>query len=171
MINYNHLENWLKEKYKVNVNETTEISQDLSLLWIDKLRESDLDCVYSKDIDIQVGLDYYISGNPIKETNREEINLYQKSLRILEKCLGPDHPEVARTLNDMATHYIQIGDYEKALPIYQRALDIREKVLDLQHPDIAKTLNNLALLYDKMGEYKKALQIYQKIEESLNHPK
>ena len=60
--------------------------------------------------------------------------LYQRALEIREKVLGPQHPDVATTLNNLAVLYRQMGDYEKALPLYQRALDIREKVLGSATP-------------------------------------
>ena len=88
--------------------------------------------------------------------------LYQRALEISEKVLGPQHPDVATTLNNLAGLYESMGDYEKALPLYQRALEIREKVLGPQHPYVATTLNNLALLYQSIGDYEKALPLYQR---------
>ncbi|MDD4523531.1 MAG: tetratricopeptide repeat protein [Methanosarcina sp.] len=88
--------------------------------------------------------------------------IYEEILRILEAELGPEHPSVATTLNNLALLYHQIGDYEKALPFYQRALDISENVLGPQHPSVATTLNNLAGLYESMGDYEKALPFCQR---------
>ena len=88
--------------------------------------------------------------------------IYEEILRILEAELGPEHPSVAITLNNLAVLYKSMGDYEKALPLYQRALDICENVLGPQHPSVATTLNNLAVLYESMGDYEKALPLYQR---------
>ena len=68
--------------------------------------------------------------------------LYQRALEIREKVLGPQHPSVATTLNNLALLYESMGDYEKALPLYQRALEIRENVLGPQHPNTAIIRNN-----------------------------
>ena len=46
--------------------------------------------------------------------------LYQRALDISEKVLGPEHPDVATTLNNLAALYHHMGAYEKALPLYQR---------------------------------------------------
>ena len=97
--------------------------------------------------------------------------MYEEMLQILEAELGPEHPSVATSLNNLAGLYRHMGDYDKALPLFQRALDIREKVLGPQHPDVATSLNNLALLYRHMGDYDKALPLYQKIEKISNHSK
>ena len=75
--------------------------------------------------------------------------LYQRALAIREKALGPDHPDIATSLNNLAELYMRQGDYAKAEPLYQRALAIREKALGPDHPDIATSLNNLALLYER----------------------
>ena len=73
----------------------------------------------------------------------------------LEKALGPEHPDVAQSLNNLAGLYQAQGQYAKAEPLHQRALAIREKALDPDHPDVAESLNNLALLYKTQGQYAK----------------
>ena len=88
--------------------------------------------------------------------------MYEEMLQILEAELGPEHSNVATTLNNLALLYKSMGDYEKTLPLYKRALDIREKVLDPQHPFVAITLNNLAELYRQMRDYEKALPLFQR---------
>jgi hypothetical protein len=46
---------------------------------------------------------------------------------IKEKGLGPEHPDVATILNNLAGLYDSMGFYAKAEPLYQRALMIKEK--------------------------------------------
>ena len=82
--------------------------------------------------------------------------MYQRALAIREKALGPDHPHVAASLNDLARTYQTLGAYAKAESIYERALAIQEKALGPDHPDVAQSLNNLAGLYYAQGEYGKA---------------
>ena len=36
---------------------------------------------------------------------------------------GPDHPEVAQTLNNLGVLYASQGRYDEAEPLYRRALD------------------------------------------------
>ena len=82
--------------------------------------------------------------------------LYQRALAIRERVLGPDHPDTADSLNNLAVLYFHRGKYEQAEPLYQRALAIREQVLGPDHPDTANSLNNLAMLYHHRGKYKQA---------------
>jgi CHAT domain-containing protein len=88
--------------------------------------------------------------------------LYQRSLAIREKALGPAHPDVAQSLNNLAVLYSTTGAYAKAEPLFQRALAIWEKTLGPTHPDVALPLNNLAELYGAIGAYAKAEPLYQR---------
>ena len=91
--------------------------------------------------------------------NQEVISLYQKgeydravvvareALEVAEENVGPDHPDVAGSLNNLALLYQAQGDYAKAEPHYKRALAIREKALGPDHPLVATSLENLATVY------------------------
>jgi tetratricopeptide (TPR) repeat protein len=92
----------------------------------------------------------------------EALSLAQRALEIDEKALGPEHPDTAVSLNNLAGLYDASGAFEKALPLYQRALKIREKALGPEHPDTATSLNNLAALYWARGAYDQALPLYQR---------
>ncbi|AFY60595.1 CHAT domain-containing tetratricopeptide repeat protein [Synechococcus sp. PCC 6312] len=92
----------------------------------------------------------------------EALPLYQRSLAIWEKALGPNHPNVATGLNNLGALYQAQGNYAQALPLYQRSLAIREKALGPDHPDVAYSLNNLAALYQAQGNYAQALPLYQR---------
>ncbi|HEY6342498.1 MAG TPA: tetratricopeptide repeat protein [Bryobacteraceae bacterium] len=93
---------------------------------------------------------------------REAEPLYQKSLAIAEKVFGPDYPETASRLNNLAELYRDQGRYGEALPLYQRALAIAEKALGADHPRTATCLNNLAALYDDQGRDDEAEPLYRR---------
>ena len=63
---------------------------------------------------------------------------YKRSLAIREKTLGPDHPDVASALNNLASLYHKQGRYAEAEPLYKRSLAINEKALGPDHPDVAQ---------------------------------
>src|SRR5262249_39116397 len=83
--------------------------------------------------------------------------LYQQALGIREKALGPAHPEVATSLNNLAGLYHAKGDYTKAEPLYQRALRIKEKGLGPAHPSVATSLHNLAGLFAAKSDITQAI--------------
>jgi len=84
---------------------------------------------------------------------QEAIPMAKKALSIAEKRFGPDHPDAAQSLNNLAELYRLQGRYDKAEPLYKRALGIREKTLGPDHPDTATSLSNLAALYHLQGRY------------------
>lgn len=79
------------------------------------------------------------------------VRAFTKGLRLLEKTLGNDHPDVATSLNNLAMIHYAMGRYELAEPLYRRALMIDERILGHDHPGVATDLNNLALLHKKQG--------------------
>ncbi len=59
--------------------------------------------------------------------------LYQRSLAIDEKVLGPEHRGVAIDLNNLAALYDDTGKYAEAESLHKRSLAIREKALGPLH--------------------------------------
>ena len=70
--------------------------------------------------------------------------LLQAVIGDTRKSTGPDHPDVATSLNNLAELYRAQGRYADAEPLYKRSLAIREKAFGPDHPDVATSLNNLA---------------------------
>ena len=88
--------------------------------------------------------------------------LYKRALAIREKALGPDHPDVGTSLNNLAGLYRAQGRYAEAEPLYKRGLAITEKALGPDHPDVGTSLNNLAVLYQRQGRYAEAEPLYKR---------
>jgi tetratricopeptide (TPR) repeat protein len=96
--------------------------------------------------------------------------LYERALAINEKMLGPDHPDTALSLNNLALLLQDQDELAAARASHERALAIREKVLGPDHPDTAESLNNLALSLQALGDlagarplFERSLAIYQKV--------
>ena len=51
-----------------------------------------------------------------------------RSLEMRESVLGPDHPDVSQSLNNLAALYNDRKQYERAEPLYEKALQIRLQV-------------------------------------------
>ena len=93
--------------------------------------------------------------------NTEFTPTQKRALAIREKARGPGHPDVARSLNNLAMLYQAQGRYAQAEPLLKRALAIREKAFAPDHPDVALSLNNLAAIYHVQDLYAEALPLYQ----------
>jgi len=90
------------------------------------------------------------------------VEMTKKALEVAEKAGGPNHPDVATSLNNLAEMYRTQGRYAQAEPLYKRALAIYEKALGPDHPDVATSLNNLAELYRTQGQYAQAEPLYKR---------
>ena len=87
--------------------------------------------------------------------------LAEQALEIQEKALGPDHPDVATALNNLASIYRAIGQYARAESLYRRALLIDERALGPEHAQVARDLSNLGSLYDSQNRYADAEPLYK----------
>ena len=99
---------------------------------------------------------YYDQGQ-----RRQAEPLYERALAIREKALGPNHPDVAESLNNLAVLYRDKGQQPQAEALHKRALAIREKAFGPDHPDVATSLNNLAVLYFFQGHYQQSEPLWQ----------
>ena len=93
---------------------------------------------------------------------REAISVAEKALAITEKALGPEHPDLATSLNELALLYETTGQYAEAESLYKRSIAILEKALGLEDPDVAASLNNLAALYQTTERYAEAEPLYKR---------
>jgi tetratricopeptide (TPR) repeat protein len=87
--------------------------------------------------------------------------LLQNALATHEKVSGAEHPDTARTLNDLGVLYRYRGEYTKAEQCYTRALRIQKQALGPEHLDVAQILNNLGSLYRTQGAYAKSESAYR----------
>ncbi len=86
----------------------------------------------------------------------EAITIAEKSLAIIEKAMGSEHPDTATAIYVLASLYNTMGAYDKAEALFKSALAIQEKTMGPEHPITARFLNNLGMHYYDMGAYEKA---------------
>jgi CHAT domain-containing protein/tetratricopeptide (TPR) repeat protein/type II secretory ATPase GspE/PulE/Tfp pilus assembly ATPase PilB-like protein len=89
----------------------------------------------------------------------EQLLLQAGSIR--RKRLGASHPELATTLEGLATLYQRVGQMDRAKTYFERVLRIRKAALGESHPDYAQGLNNLALLFADTGQFREAETLYR----------
>jgi CHAT domain-containing protein/tetratricopeptide (TPR) repeat protein len=75
----------------------------------------------------------------------------RRALAIDEKSFGPEHPSVARDLNNLAALLNEANRRAEAEPLYRRALAIDERSYGPEHPKVASRLGNLAELLKDTG--------------------
>jgi len=108
------------------------------------------------------------SGQRVQSVSEVE-GLYRRALAIQERVLGPEHPALANTLNNLAALLDQQGKFTESEPLQRRALAILEKALGPLHPDTAATLTTLAVSLDRQNKIIESEQVYLRaVEVSRN---
>ncbi len=87
---------------------------------------------------------------------------YRHLLRIREKTLGPDHPDVATTLALLGEVEQMHGRYADAEQLYERALAIRRRAFGEQSVLAAATLEQLGRCYLLDRKYPQAADSLQR---------
>jgi tetratricopeptide (TPR) repeat protein len=111
------------------------------------------------------GIEWDILNQEVLELSRagkydRAVVVAQKAVVVAIQNVGPDHPNVATSLHNLAALYRTQGDYAQAEPLFKRSLAIIEKALGPDHPNVATVLENLAVLYraTKRGSEAEALE-------------
>jgi tetratricopeptide (TPR) repeat protein len=88
--------------------------------------------------------------------------LHQRALSIREAEFGPDHPDTAHSLDNLAAVLVDQGDLDDARALFERAFSIRETRLGADHPDTAHSLTNLASVLVDQGDLDGAIPLYER---------
>ncbi len=86
----------------------------------------------------------------------------ERALALFEKALPPEHPDVARAIDNLVAAYRAAGLYANTEPLLKRAIALSEKVLGPGHPDLATDLSNLATLYVGQARHREAEALYRR---------
>ena len=83
----------------------------------------------------------------------------------MERVLGPEHPDIANSLNNLGPALQTQGNYAEAEALYRRSLAIFERGLGPEHPDTAYSCNNLGMLYATMKQWPEATEyVYRTLQ-------
>ena len=100
----------------------------------------------------------------------------ERALRIDETAFGPDHPNVARDVNNLGGVLQDLGDLNGARKLFERALRIDETASGPDHPKVAIRVNNLGAVLQDLGDLAGAKKLFERalriVTNSLgeNHP-
>ena len=88
--------------------------------------------------------------------------LHRRALAIFEASYGPDHPNVAAGLSNLAGLLRDTNRRSEAEPLHRRAVAILEASYDPDHPEVAIGLNNFALLLEDMNRLGEAEPLFRR---------
>ena len=101
---------------------------------------------------------------------------FKRALKIAEAAYGPNHPDVASSVNNLGSVLRVLGDLAGARAHYQRALQITEAAYGSNHPKVAIRVNNLGRVLRELGDLTGARAHFERtleIDEAAygpNHP-
>lgn len=92
----------------------------------------------------------------------EALARHRLALPLRERALGPAHPLVAASLNNMGNALVELGRLDEAEASYRSAREVYERALGPEHPRVAMAWDNLANLFDARGDMKQLAEAAEK---------
>jgi len=93
----------------------------------------------------------------------QNLGLYEQAMPLLRDALatnrtalGPDHPEVVKSLGAVAWLLESEGKFDDAEPLYREALDVARRTLQSGDPRLGIALNNMGLNCYRKGRHAEA---------------
>jgi CHAT domain-containing protein/tetratricopeptide (TPR) repeat protein len=123
-----------------------------------------------KSLDVADALNNLAS---VARTPADAEELYRRSMATREELLGPEHPQVAGSYQNLGYMKWEMGEYDAARPLMERAIAIQEKTLGPDHPELGGSLLNLGILMMFVGETDRAEESLRRsisILEKAGHP-
>ena len=90
------------------------------------------------------------------------VKVAKRALQVAQQNDGPDHPNVALSLGNLAELYEAQSEYAKAEQLYKRSLEILEKAFGQDNPFLVPTLLNMASLYNNIGRENEAQRMMER---------
>lgn len=106
--------------------------------------------------------DHAASALMAQHKAEEALARHRLALPLRERALGPAHPLVAASLNNMGNALVELGRLDEAEASYRRARDVYERALGPEHPRVAMAWDNLANLFDARGDMKQLAEAAEK---------
>ena len=100
----------------------------------------------SEDLN-QLGANAYLQSNP-----DAAVRYWRQNLALDERVLGPNHPDLASTLNNIARVMVEQRKFREALPLLTRSTNIYLAQREDTHDDLAFIFSNLALAKRGIGD-------------------
>lgn len=99
----------------------------------------------------------------------EAIQLYKRSLRLLQHSYGNSSPDLVVTLLALGSVYESQGDHPSAMKFYNRVFAINKATFGVDHLEVAKSLRRIAIVQTKQNKdvdaeasFKQALAILER---------
>jgi tetratricopeptide (TPR) repeat protein len=111
----------------------------------------------------------------LQENYQQARQDWEEGLAVWQRALGPDHPDVLKTVINLGSAYSRLGDNLEAIKYQNRVIKAQQDTLGPDHPALAISLHNLGIAQGLVGHYEEkrvAVQRALRIDEMLgpDHP-
>jgi TonB family protein len=86
------------------------------------------------------------------------------ALEIVDRTVGPDHPDMILLLNDLTRIYLKQSAYASAEPLLLRLLEMKRSKGE-DHPEVATVMASLATVRQALGSHESAEQLWRRVLE------
>ena len=93
---------------------------------------------------------------------RESERIHLQSVALRERDLGPDDPDLAICLNNLAFVYTDCFDFLRAEPLFRQSLEIMQRADACDDEDLSLALNNLGITYVRSGKFLEAQPLLER---------
>jgi tetratricopeptide (TPR) repeat protein len=87
--------------------------------------------------------------------------LHEQALAMRRQVFAGDHPDLARSLTNVAIVLADLGDLTGARELEEQALAMCQRVYAGDHPRIVGSLSNLGVTLEDLGEYARARELHE----------
>ena len=96
-----------------------------------------------------------------QERYQQSILTASEILNITQKIYGPESPNLINPLNNLASSYFMVGDFEQAIKLFFECIALIESKNNIS-PELISPLVALGLAFNKSEQYNKAVEIFKK---------
>ncbi|MEM7517729.1 MAG: tetratricopeptide repeat protein, partial [Planctomycetota bacterium] len=90
----------------------------------------------------------------------EALPAFERTLELKIEYWGPESPELANILNNLAITHSYRGRHDEAIAMWQRAVELLEGATGRDHPRIGDFLGNIGATYENNAEHSQAEKYY-----------
>jgi tetratricopeptide (TPR) repeat protein len=87
---------------------------------------------------------------------------YAEAAALKEKALGPDHPDVARSLDAAAVSLVGMGQAAASIPLHERSIAIMERSFGRDSPQVSYLFGNLGEAYLALHREDEAIRAFER---------
>jgi len=95
----------------------------------------------------------------------------EKAMKIREKELAPNHPDIASSYYNIAAVFLDLSYYSQALSYLFKAKEIQEQISSKWYPELADTYYGIGCIYSIFGDHDTAITYLEKSIENPDIPR